>query len=208
MSKQVNNKVWVAAVVAAVLVIAGAVAWSFYQAKDEESNNNAVSEDSSLTDAERFKAEYPEVAADNRFVYATSEEVLSIFESGTGLVYLGFEECPWCQKISTRLDEAAKEEGLDKIHYLDIRSDRQSGSEAYEKLVEVLSQYLETDENGEPRIYVPDVTAVKDGEIVGRFEMEEPTEDEPFTGPDDYWTEARSERAIASLRQLIGQIVD
>ena len=38
------------------------------------------------TDAARFQAEYPRVAADNRFIYARDVAVLDVLEHGTGVV--------------------------------------------------------------------------------------------------------------------------
>ena len=48
------------------------------------------------TDAKKFASEYP-VDKDNVFVYRTLEEINNILENGTGLIFLGFPECPWCR---------------------------------------------------------------------------------------------------------------
>ena len=83
------------------------------------------------SDAARFKAAYSRVADDNRFVFASAGEVLEKFESGSGLVFLGFQQCPWCQQLAPIVDEAAKAEGLDKIYYLDIRHARETNDDTY-----------------------------------------------------------------------------
>jgi len=154
------------------------------------------------SDAARFKADYSGVSGDNRFIYATNDEVLSLFENGTGLVFLGFPECPWCQSLSSIVDEAAKKEGLDKINYVDIREDRQSNSSIYQSLISILEPYLEKDEQEEPIIYVPDVTAVKDGTIVGRYKMEEASQEE-MSSQSSYWTAERRERAVEQVQEMI-----
>ena len=154
------------------------------------------------SDAARFKAAYSRVANDNRFVFASAGEVLEKFESGSGLIFLGFQQCPWCQRLAPIVDDAAKAEGLDKIYYLDIRHARETNDATYKKLVEKLKPHLRTDENGQPRVYVPDVTALKDGRVVGHF-LQETTADGEKATPDTYWTKERRARAVEQLRQMI-----
>lgn len=154
------------------------------------------------SDAARFKAAYSRVANDNRFVFASSDEVLEKFESGSGLIFLGFQQCPWCQQLAPLVDDAAKAEGLDKIYYLDIRHARETNDATYKKLVEKLKPHLRTDENGQPRVYVPDVTALKDGRVVGHF-LQETTVDGEKATADTYWTKERRARAVEQLRKMI-----
>ncbi|QHU90764.1 hypothetical protein GWK74_04645 [Candidatus Saccharibacteria bacterium oral taxon 488] len=154
------------------------------------------------SDAARFKTAYSRVADDNRFVFASAGEVLEKFESGSGLIFLGFQQCPWCQQLAPIVDTAAKAEGLDKIYYLDIRHARETNDATYKKLVEKLKPHLRTDENGQPRVYVPDVTALKDGRVVGHF-LQETTADGEKATPDTYWTRERRARAVERLRQMI-----
>ena len=154
------------------------------------------------SDAARFKAAYSRVANDNRFVFASADEVLEKFESGSGLIFLGFQQCPWCQQLAPLVDDAAKAEGLDKIYYLDIRHARETNDDTYKKLVEKLKPHLRTDENGQPRVYVPDVTALKGGHIVGHF-LQETTADGEKATADTYWTRERRARAVEQLRKMI-----
>ena len=98
------------------------------------------------------------------------------------------------------LNEAAVAEGIDKIYYLNIRQARADNDENYQKLVSILGEYLDEDEQGEPRIYVPDVTAVNQGNITLRFTQESPDPD--VKTPDDYWTAERRANAVEQLRDL------
>lgn len=154
---------------------------------------------------DQFRHEYPDVAADHRFVYASADQVMEVFEQGDGVVFLGFKECPWCQALAPRLDEAAKAENLERVYYLDIRQARQQNDDVYQQLLTVLEDYLETDEAGQPRIYVPDVSAVRGGEIIDRYTQETAPDGEALT-PDGYWTEERSEQAVEQLRAMIRQL--
>lgn len=179
--------------VGAIVILGGALAWLLSQ-----QNQTAK-----LSDAERFVVEYSEADTDHRFVYADNQEVLNTFSSGTGVVYLGFPECPWCQSIVPILDEAAKAEGVDKIYYLNVRQSRTDNDSTHQALMDRLSDYLNKDEDGNPRLYVPDITILKDGEIIGRF-IQESAED--ANTPAEYWTSERRDKALAELRQMMQKL--
>lgn len=59
-------------------------------------------------DSIKFKNEYEklnnqkgyleiEIPKDNNIKYANFDEVMEFLENGTGILYLGFPECPWCR---------------------------------------------------------------------------------------------------------------
>ena len=101
-----------------------------------------------ISDSERFAKEYTELTTDNYFVYRNSEEIIKILEHGTGVVYLGFPECPWCKAYVPMLNEVADIEGLEKIYYYNILEARKNNTEDYQKMVEILSDYLQYDSEG------------------------------------------------------------
>ena len=181
-----------------MLIAIGGLAYLSFEQKQ-----SSVKEDA-MSDAQKFATDYENVPEDNRFVYATSEEILELFESGTGLVFFGFPECPWCQKLAPLVNQAAKQENLDKIYYFNIREARSENDDTYQKIVGYLKDYLSKDEDGNPRVTVPDVTTLKNGEIVGRFKQESSGENEKT--PDTFWTEERQERAVVQLSEMIQQI--
>ena len=189
--------IWVLCVI--LLGVASVYAFSD-NAKPDEKDTKAPEITASMTDAEKFAAEYTEIGANNRFVYAAPEEVLQMFEDGDGIVFLGFPECPWCQKLAPIVNEAARAEGLEKIYYLNIRTARAENSAFYRALVKKLAKYLEKDEDGNPRMSVPDVTALRDGEIVGRFKQEKAEEG---VTSEAYWTQERRRKAVEQLRGMI-----
>lgn len=183
-----KNKLFIVIVILIIGLIAGGLLLS--QNKTSEKQSDAV----------RFHQSYPSVPENNKFVYATNEEVLDIFNKGTGLIFLGFPGCPWCQKLAPLVNEAASQSGLEKIYYLNIQEARNNNDELYQKLVEFLKDDLQKDENGNPRIYVPDVTAVSGGEIAGRFKQEKA---DGTPTPDEFWTETRKNSAVKQLKELI-----
>ena len=195
------NKKFIA-MVSVIIILCGAAAGLWYNRQHSAEQPKTPS--TNVSDATKFKSEYPRVATNNRFVYASDEEVLNIFDSGSGVVFLGFPQCPWCQHLSEYVDWAARAEGIDKIYYLNIRDARASNNEVYQKLVKKLEPYLDKDDSGKPRIFVPDVSIVKNGKIIGRYK-EESTGDDNIT-PDKYWTSERIERTSSQLRGFMRQL--
>lgn len=145
---------------------------------NKKEENNIVPE----TDAMKFKKEYESyngnqnseglkielsISEENPIVYAGFDEIMEILKNGTGIIYFGFPTCPWCRNIVPVLIDAAKEQNIDKIYYLDPSSIRDNGTDQYEQLKSYLSNYLEVNSSGEKTLYVPDVYFVKYGKIVG-----------------------------------------
>ncbi len=161
----------------------------------------------SQTNAERFAAEYTQVEKDNPFVYESAEDIINIIEHGTGVVFLGFPECEWCQAYAGYLAAAAKDAGLDTIHYYNIQDDRTNNTETYQKLVSLLSGNLQYDENGNRRIYVPDTAFVIDGRIIAN-DLESSKDTAGETDPAAYWTEARVSALKTRLASYMKQIID
>ena len=85
------------------------------------------------TDAVKFSEEYDTVSKDNVFVYRSLSEINKILENGSGIVYLGFPECPWCKRYVVYLNEVAKDEGAAKIYYHNISEDRKNNTEEYQE---------------------------------------------------------------------------
>ena len=157
--------------------------------------NNKSAKEEEKTDALRFKEEYSEVSEDNVFVYRDIEEIIDIMENGTGVVYLGFPEYPWCNYYVKYLNEVAKEIGITRIYYYNIYEDRSNNTENYQRIVELLGENLQYDEEGKLRVYVPNVSFHTEGEVIGN-DYETSKDTNGFTDPSDYWTEEE----ISSLK--------
>ena len=154
------------------------------------------------TDGEKFSEEYTEVTKDNVFVYRNAEQIIKILENGTGIVYLGFPECPWCQRYTKYLNEVAKDMEIEKIYYYNIREDRQNNTEDYLKMVSLLEKHLQYDQEGNKRIYAPSIIALKKGEIVG-FDDETAWDTKGFSKPDEYWTKEEVKDLKEKLEKMI-----
>lgn len=159
------------------------------------------------TDAQKFAKEYTTVTEDNYFVYRDIEEIIKILEHGTGVVYLGFPECPWCQAYVKTLNEVADIEGLEKIYYFNILEDRKNNTEKYQEIVNILNDYLQYDNEGNKRVYVPAIISVVEGEIVG-FDDETAYDTKGFEKPEEYWTEEEISDLKIKLTDMMDKVLD
>lgn len=136
-------------------------------------------------------AVYPTVviSEDNNVKYLTEKDAVEMLKEGTGLIYFGFNTCPWCRSLIPTLLEVS--EKMDEtVYYLDIKNIKSTfeikngelvttkkGTKYYYQLLELLDEHLDayyiTDGEGgdydtyEKRIYSPTLVAVKDGDITG-----------------------------------------
>lgn len=181
-------------IIGLLLIIVLLVILLFKISDKGESNNQ--------DDAIKFAQEYTEVGEDNLYVYRTYDEIIKILENGTGVILLGFPECPWCRKYAVYLNEVAKELDFEKIYYYNILEDRKNNTEEYKKIVSIISEYLQFDDEGNKRIYVPSVVAVNKGEIVG-FDDETAWDTKGFETPEEYW----NEEAVNNLKTKLETIL-
>ena len=163
------------------------------------------------TDAIKFKKEYEslndtkvnnkkyksvEINKNNPIKYSNYNEIIDVIKNKTGVIYLGFPECPWCRNAVPVLLDVARDNGIDTIYYLNILNERDSyivkngkieyakddkgndikGTEGYLKLLKVLDKELEDYviefegkeyNTNSKRIYAPTVIFVRDGKVIG-----------------------------------------
>ena len=181
-------KKWLSAALA-VLMITGCT---------QASSGSSASSASSAETPKNIHDEYPGVPEDNAFVYAESgEAVLNMLEHGTGIVFLGFDECPFCQAYAPMMNEVAAEAGVPVLYY-DILQDRSDNTEFYQNVVKDLEGHLDFDNEGNPRVYVPDVTFVVRGEII-EHDNETSMLSSKEISPEKYWTDERVSALKAKL---------
>lgn len=110
------------------------------------------------------------------FEKISPKAAVDLIKNKTGIIYLGYPDCPWCQKLVPLLNESAKENVVEKIYYIDdfysMRPDKNenpTNEEEYNELVKLLGSEiveLKSDENEYDIIRVPVVLFVKNGKIV------------------------------------------
>lgn len=151
-----------------------------------------------ISDSVKFKNEYESlngktndnnkkyksitIDEDNSVTYIDSKKTIEILEKGTGVIYFGFPECPWCRNAVPILIDAARETGSD-IYYFNALSIRdikelkdeeivttKEGTEDYYKILELLSDKADTysglNDESIKRLYFPTVVFVRDGEVL------------------------------------------
>lgn len=188
-----KNKNTMMIVLAFLLLVLGSIA--IYKNVENKNNNQ---NNLSVTDNEKFAREYREISEDNVFVYRNIEQIIKIMENGTGVIYLGFPECPWCQNYVKYLNEVAKEVGIDKIYYYNIYEDRKNETANYKKIVSLLKANLQYDDEGNLRVYVPNVSFHVYGKVIGN-DFETSLDTLGFKNPEEYWTQDR----ITNLKQKL-----
>ena len=139
------------------------------------------------TDAIKFSKEYTSMPKENVFVYKSANEIIQIMEHGTGIVYLGFPECPWCTAYVKYLNEVALDVGIDEIYYYNILEDRQNNTKEYQKIISLLGDNLQYDNEGKLRIYVPNVSFHIKGEVIAN-DYETSYDTHGYKTPEEYWT--------------------
>ena len=169
---------------------------------------------------------YPKlnISKNNPIKYKSSEELADIIKNKTGVIYFGFPTCPWCRSALPALLEASEDAGINTIYYLNIKEERDTkkidsngkiidvkkGSSGYNKLLEVLNDYLDDytlkDDNGnevkvgEKRIYVPLVVFVKEGKVLGIHSDTVASQKDPYQGLND---KQKEELKLIYYKQMI-----
>jgi len=155
-----------------------------------------------MSDSEKFALEYPLVGSDNIFVYRNASEAADILEKGRGIVFIGFKECPWCQQYAVYLHDVAREMEVEKIFYCDIKEDRENNSESYRRIVDIFYGRLQYDDEGRPRVYVPDAAIVSRGRII-THDFETSKDTLGYETPQEYWNDERVNALKERLREGI-----
>lgn len=158
------------------------------------------------------------IPKNNNIVYANYDQIFDILD-GSGVIYFGYPECPWCRNAIPVLLEAAKEASIDKIYYLDNHKDRDTkvlkdgkvitekeGTSNYNKLLEKLeddaSAYEDLNDDSIKRLYYPTVVIVKDGEIISYIEGTVESQDDPYTPLNDKQTKELKDKYRSAMNKL------
>lgn len=126
-------------------------------------------EDDIETDAIRFSKEYNLDDNENVYKYATYDNVMDTIKHGTGIIYLGFPNCALCKEVIPILNEVVKEKDIDEILYYNFKDIRENNTNEYIELVDLIAEYIKTDDEGNKRMQAPTIIFVNKGTIVGVY---------------------------------------
>lgn len=202
------------------------------------------------SDAKKFKDEYEslnnktsvsghkikslKISSNNPIKYSNYDEIIDVIKNKSGVIYLGYPDCPWCRTAIPVLLEAAKDYKIDTIYYLNIKYDRdyyevkdnklvyqkdsngkeKKGVKGYFKLLKLLDKelddYIVKDSDnkeynvGEKRIYVPLIIFVNDGKIIGTHTSTVDTQESGY----DNLTDEEYDKLNGIYAEYIKQLVN
>jgi len=165
-------------------------------------------------DGEKFKEEYEtlngkdtsygkeyltiSIDKNNPIHYAEYEEIKYMLTEGTGIIYFGFPECPWCRNAVPVLLDSANDLEIEKIYYYNAHEIRdikkldeegkivveKEGTKEYKELIDLMYDELPVYDglNDETikRLYFPTVVFVKEGKIIGLHTSTVDSQEDPF----------------------------
>lgn len=134
-----------------------------------------------------------------QLVQMEKENLQDFLNYGTGIIFFGFPECPWCQAYLPMLDTVLKETQA-QAYYYNIYVDKSADRPFYDEVSQILkTNNISGNENvihytneGKPVIYMPLTLFIEKGRIVA-FEDESNTNDAKVVSPQDYWTAERKQ---------------
>ena len=128
---------------------------------------------SNKNDINKFKDEYEalndsniEVNIDTSYniKYLNIDEVVTFLENDTGILLFGITNDGMTRAIIEILLKVAKDNKLDLYYYNPSEIEE---SETFAKMIGILNDHLQTNEDDQKVLSVPDVYFVKDGKIIG-----------------------------------------
>ena len=187
-----------------------------------EALNNIVNEQSGKVFKELT------ISPDNPVDILSEEEAVTLLENETGILFMGFPECPWCRNLIPILLQTLENMGIDRLYYLNIKEIRdtltlddknkvevvEEGTPSYYKMLDILQEHLNpyylVNSKGakvdtkEKRIYAPTVVFVKNGVIADLYTGIEDGQTEPFND----LTEEQEEDIINQFVEFINKVYD
>lgn len=206
------------------------------------------------SDAKKFKDEYEslnnktsvsghkikslKISSNNPIKYSNYDEIIDVIKNKSGVIYLGYPDCPWCRTAIPVLLEAAKDYKIDTIYYLNIKDDRdyyevkdnklvyqkdsngkeKKGVKGYFKLLKLLDKelddYIVKDSDnkeynvGEKRIYVPLIIFVNEGKIIGTHTSTVDTQESGYDNLTDEEYDELNGIYAEYIKQLVNNYCD
>ena len=155
-----------------------------------------------------FMSEYTELEENLVYEEGDHESVERMLAHGTGVIYFSFPECPWCQKYTPLLQDAASEADVEVLYY-NIYRDKSEDKEWYDEIASMIEEknpeISRYDNDGNTVIFMPLVLFVNEGEIIG-YDDETCDLNSDEVPVDTYWTDekinALHERLLALFEEV------
>lgn len=159
------------------------------------------------TDNEQFDKEFTLVDKDNVFHYVNNTETRTLINQGNAIIFFGSNTSNWVNHYAKLLNNAAKKANVERINYYDYFKDRQNKNGTYENIVNKLSYYLKTNDEGVQNIYAPTVVIIKNGNIL--YYDDETSFTSNNIDPDKYWTmekeQEKEQEFLQAFKDYLGE---
>lgn len=170
------------------------------------SNSKEPTNKTTQPDVVNLQEEYPEIKDESLYEVVDSKQLLDLYDHGTGVVYLSFPQCPWCHYFLPLVEEAATNNDT-KIYYYDVYLDRKEENKTYQDILKALDGHLDYDNDGNPRVYVPDCSILKNGEMI--YHTNETSQiSSKETSPQEYWSEDVKQESLQRLNEAMKKLND
>lgn len=180
-----NKKTIIKIIIAIIIIVVFTIA--LYIITKENDNQKFKQEYESLNNQKNEQGKTYlniKIPKNNLIKYASYEDLNQLLKDGTGIIYFGYPECPWCRNAIPVLIKAAKKQEISQIYYFnakDIRDEKElkdgkvvtkkEGSKEYKALLKKLNDYLPEyeglNDSSIKRIYFPTAIFVMGGKVVG-----------------------------------------
>jgi len=146
----------------------------------------------------KITEEYAQLKSGEVFYYGKKEDLKDYISHGTGILFLGFPECPWCQVYLPMAEEVLEDQEMECMYY-NIFTEKKNDRAYYDDIASLIISQNDTgndivqyDSDGKQVIYMPLMLFIQEGRIIA-FDNETCTEDSSVISPEDYWTDEKTE---------------
>ncbi|MGM9834900.1 MAG: hypothetical protein ACI31M_03895 [Bacilli bacterium] len=155
-------------------------------------------------DQEKFSSEYKDIPKDNRFEYLNYNELISMLENGTGIIFIGDKDNTWSVEYANQLYEAVNFYNIPKVYYYDAKRIKDLKNSSYYAIINELEGNLITTDTSTDNLFTPSLYFVKDGEV--KYYDTTSAVVKNGENPKEFWTLERItnfKQSISDARELI-----
>lgn len=134
---------------------------------------------------------------DNVFEKITSSQTLTKIHSGNALIFMGFNDHKQSEYYASLLNDVAKSLNIEKIYYYDFYNDRKKSNATYETIVNELTNYLYTNDEGKVNLEAPTFIIIKNYNII--YFDSDASKIQANLSEEDYWNDYNTSLKKLSL---------
>ena len=126
-----------------------------------------IEKDNPGTDYNKFSKEY-DIAQDNPFRYAKINDILDIYEDGTGIIYFANSDDEVSIKFTSIIYKVFNNNDIKVVNYYNPINIMTNNTKYYQKILEYSNVYEEN-----TKLIIPSIYFVKNGKIVEYYKLED-----------------------------------